>query len=64
LTRDMVWVERERFHGWACSGCGWAFKGSGLLVGKSIEDMKRRFEAERDDEFKSHVCAEHPRAGS
>jgi rubredoxin len=57
----MVWVERERFHGWACSVCGWVFRGSGPLVGKSIDEMKERYEAERDKEFRSHVCAEHPR---
>jgi rubredoxin len=63
LAREMVWVERERFHGWACSVCAWVFNGSGPLVDKSIEEMKQRFETERDKEFRSHVCAEHPRDG-
>jgi len=57
----MVWVERDRFHGWACSVCAWVFKVSGSLGDKSIEEMKRQYEAERDKEFRLHVCAEHPR---
>jgi len=61
LAREMVWVERERFHGWACSVCAWTYKGSGPLVVKSIEEMKRRYETERDKEFRSHVCVEHSR---
>ena len=52
LAREMVWVERERFHGWTCSVCAWVFNGSGPLVDKSIEEMKRRYEAERDKEFR------------
>jgi hypothetical protein len=55
----MVWVERERFEGWACSNCTWIFKGSGPLGDKSIEEMKRQYETDRDKAFKSHVCAEH-----
>jgi hypothetical protein len=37
------------------------FNPKGPLVGESIEDMKMNFEQQRDKEFKSHVCAEHPR---
>jgi rubredoxin len=61
LVREMVWVERERFHGWACSVCTWVFNESGPPVGKSIEEMKRRYETERDKAFRSHVCIAHPR---
>ena len=60
LPREMVWVRRERFEGWACSACAWVFRGSGPLVGKSIEEMRRRHEAERDKAFMSHVCVAHP----
>ena len=60
MAREMLWVERERFHGWACSACAWVFNVPGPPVGKSIEEMKQRYEAERDKAFKSHVCAEHP----
>jgi hypothetical protein len=61
LAREMVWVERERFHGWACSVRAWVFKGTGPLGDNSIEEMERRYEAKRDKEFGSHICAEHPR---
>jgi len=60
LAREIVWVERERFEGWACSNCAWIFKGSGPLGEGSIEEMKRQYEADRDKAFRSHVCVEHP----
>jgi hypothetical protein len=60
--REMVWVEQERFCGWACSVCAWVFNRLGPLVGNSIEEMKQRYAMERDKEFASHVCAAHPRA--
>jgi rubredoxin len=62
LAREMAWVEQDRFCGWACSVCAWVFNGSGPPVGRSIDEMKQRYETERDKEFKSHVCAAHPRA--
>ena len=61
MAREMLWVERERFHGWACSVCAWVFNVPGPPVGKSIEEMKQSYEAERDKAFKSHVCADYPR---
>lgn len=61
LAREMLWVEREQFRGWACSVCAWVFKTSGRLDDKSIEKLKQRYEAERDKAFKSHVCADYPR---
>jgi len=62
MRRKLVWVERPNFQGWACSECAWVFKSSWPLVGNSIEEMKTKFGEERDKEFASHVCAEHPRA--
>jgi hypothetical protein len=62
VARELVWVEIERFHGWACSACAWEFKSSGPLTGKTIDEMKRNYERRRDDEFQAHVCAkEHKR---
>jgi rubredoxin len=58
MARELVWVEKERFEGWACSACDWEFRASGPLVGDTIE-MKRNFERERDEAFKAHVCARH-----
>ena len=31
-------------------------------MGASFDEMMRNFELQRDKEFASHVCAEHPRA--
>jgi hypothetical protein len=60
MRRRLVWVERQNFQGWACTDCAWAFNPAGPLVGKSIAEMKMQYEQQRDKEFTSHVCAEHP----
>jgi hypothetical protein len=62
MRHKLVWVERPNFLGWACSECAWVFNPSRPLVGNSIEEMKTKFGEERDKEFASHSCAEHPRA--
>jgi hypothetical protein len=62
MRRKLVWVEGQTFQGWACSECAWAFKPSGPVVDESIDDMKMHYENQRDKEFASHICAEHPRA--
>jgi hypothetical protein len=59
--REMVWIERQKFQGWACSECEWAFNPSGALIGESLDKMKSRYKEQRDNEFKSHVCADYPR---
>jgi len=33
----------------------------GSPMGESFEEMKRHFESQRDKEYISHVCAQHPR---
>jgi hypothetical protein len=40
---------------------GFQFNPSGPLVGTALQEMKQRYETERDKEFESHVCAAHPR---
>jgi hypothetical protein len=62
MRRKLIWVERQGFQCWVCTECAWAFNPLGPLVGKSIDEMKMLYEQQRDQEFKSHVCAEHPRA--
>lgn len=57
---EMVWVQRERFMGWACSECAWEFNPSGIPAGNTLAEIKRKYERERDKEFESHVCAKHP----
>jgi hypothetical protein len=62
MRRKLVWVKKQNFQDWACSECAWAFNSIGPVVGQSIVEMMQRYEQQRDKEFTSHVCAEHPRA--
>jgi hypothetical protein len=62
MPRELVWIERQNIQGFGCSHCDWVFNPADALVGESLEEMKRRYEAQRDKEFAAHVCAEHPRA--
>jgi hypothetical protein len=64
MGRELVWVEKERFQGWACSACAWEFKSSGPITGITIEEMKRNYEQQRDKEFKAHACAKYPKLTS
>jgi hypothetical protein len=61
MPRKLVWVEENRFRGFACSECSWRFDSSAAPTGKSFDEMMRNFELQRDKEFTSHVCANHPR---
>lgn len=62
MRRKLVWTETQNFQGWACAECAWVFNPPWPFAGKSIEEMKTNFGQQRDKEFASHVCAEHPRA--
>jgi hypothetical protein len=62
MRRKLVWVERQNFQGWACTECAWVFNALGPLVGHSLDEMKMNYEKQRDKEFASHVCVEHPTA--
>jgi hypothetical protein len=59
--RELVWVEKKNFQGWACSECAWEFNPSGPLIGESLDKMKMHYQEQRDKEFKLHVCAERSR---
>jgi Fe-S oxidoreductase len=61
VRREMVWVETEGFRCWACSECAWKFNPSGVPTGDTIDEMKQKYERQRDREFASHLCAGHPR---
>jgi hypothetical protein len=61
MPRKLVWVEEGRFHGFACSECCWRFEPSAAPTGKSFDEMMKNFELQRDKEFTSHVCADHPK---
>jgi hypothetical protein len=58
--RKLIWIEKSRFRGFGCSACAWVFKTSGAPTGNSFDEMMRNFELQRDSEFTSHICAEHP----
>jgi rubredoxin len=58
--RKLIWIEKNRLHGFGCSACAWVFRPSDPPTGNSFDEMKRNFELQRDNEFTSHVCAEHP----
>jgi len=60
MSRELVWIEKQRFQGFGCSKCNWRFKSSGAPTGRSFDEMLRNFELQRDKEFASHVCADHP----
>jgi hypothetical protein len=59
MPRKMVWIERSNFAGWGCSECAWLFNPSDPPTGPSFEEMKQRFESQRDKDFDLHVCAAH-----
>ncbi len=60
--RKMIWVESAHSASWTCSECAWAFNPSGPPRGAHLEEMKQNFERQREKEFASHVCTQHPRA--
>lgn len=64
LVRQMVWIETSRMWAWACSECTWTYRPSGSPRGNSLDEMKQNYKRQRDKEFASHVCAEHPRTRS
>jgi hypothetical protein len=61
MPRKLVWIERQNFQGFGCSECNWMFQPSGALFGASLDEMKQKYEAQRDKEFAAHVCAKHAR---
>ena len=40
------------------------FKPSGAPLDESLDEMKQKYEAQRDKEFAAHVCVKHPRVTS
>jgi len=44
LQSGLVWLEEPKFQGFGCSACDWRFKPSAVVVGKSLDEMKRKFE--------------------
>jgi hypothetical protein len=64
MSRELVWIKQQRFAGWGCSECDWFFNPPSALAGKSYDELVQNFALQRDKEFTSHVCSDHPRANS
>jgi hypothetical protein len=64
VMRQIVYIRTESAQVWACSDCAWTFDPVGPPRGSSLEEMKQNYERQRDKEYASHVCTEHPRAKS
>jgi hypothetical protein len=62
MPRKLVWLEEDRFRGFACSECSWRFESSTPPTGKSFDEMMQNFELQRDKAFASHVCTDHPKS--
>jgi hypothetical protein len=56
MQRKLEWIESQHFQGFGCSECNWKFRPLGALVGDSLDEMKRNYEAQRDKEFAVHAC--------
>jgi hypothetical protein len=49
-------MESQNFQGFGCSECNWKFSPSSALAGDSLDEMKRKYQAERDKAFAAHTC--------
>jgi hypothetical protein len=56
MPRKLQWIESENFLGFGCSECDWKFSPANQLTGNSLDEMKRKYEAEREKEFAAHTC--------
>jgi hypothetical protein len=59
MPRKLVWIENQNLQGFGCSECNWVFQTSGALLVESLDEMKQKYEAQRDKEFAAHVCVKH-----
>ena len=62
MIRKLGWMESQNFQGFGCSECNWKFRPIGALAGHTLDEMKKKYEAERDKEFAAHFCVNHPRS--
>jgi hypothetical protein len=49
----LEWIKSQDFLGFGCSERSWKFRPSSALAGDSLDEMKRKYEAERDKEVPS-----------
>ena len=45
---EMVWVEGERFMGWACSECAWQFNPSAIPAGNTLGEIRQNYGRQRE----------------
>jgi len=62
MQRTLEWIKEQDFQGFGCSECSWKFKPLGALVGDSLDEMKRNYEAQCNKEFAAHSCVNHRRS--
>ena len=60
MQRKLEWIESQKFQGFGCSECNWKFTPAGAVEGDSLDEMKSKYQAERDKEFAAHVCLKYP----
>jgi len=61
MPRNLVWIKTQSFVDFGCFDCQWVDKTTGTFIGKSLDQMKRAYEAERDKEFATHDCFKFPK---
>jgi hypothetical protein len=62
MPRKLEWIEGQNLQGFGCSEGNLVFKPSGAPLDESLDEMKQKYEAQRDKEFAAHVCVKHPGA--
>jgi len=64
VERQLTRIKTKTFMGWGCSECDYRFDDHRPLRGVTVHDMMANYEAERDADFKKHVCEEHLKGAS
>lgn len=62
MSRKLIQIKGEEFLGFGCSECNWVFNSSVAFTGKTINEMKAKYVAQRDKEFAVHVCSDTPKS--
>ena len=61
MPRGLAWIKSQTFQGFGCSECDWKHMPVGAPTGATLDEMKKKYETERDKEFTAHVCSKFPR---
>jgi hypothetical protein len=56
MPRGLAWIKTQTLQGYGCSECDWKHNPAGAPAGATLDEMKEKYEAERDKEFATHVC--------